>query len=169
MAPGSKRATFNHAAHALQFLGILLAFCFVIQFPALSATRTDIPTYKASHQSASLRSCSETKVLKADGARVLVPSCWTLGNYTEGSMFTNVLAFLSNQPMHQPCKTTRSGNSTTVRCGFPVKTLKRGGVLVMFLAGGMPGWTIANEKGQQFVVDHHAARETMIQKPYRSR
>jgi hypothetical protein len=83
-------------------------------------------------------------------------------------MFTNVLAFLSNQPMHQPCETTRSGASTTVRCGYPVKTLKRGGVLVMFMAGGMPGWTIGNDKGQRLVVDHHAARETVIQKPYRS-
>jgi hypothetical protein len=83
-------------------------------------------------------------------------------------MFTNVFAFLSNQPMHQPCITTRSGTSTTVRCGYPVKTLKRGGVLVLFLAGGMPGWTITNEKGQHLVVDHHAARETVIPKPYRS-
>jgi hypothetical protein len=168
VAPCSKRTKFNHAARTLQLLGILLAFCLFIQSPALSAARSNILANTAGHRNASLRSCSDTKVLETDGARILVPSCWTLGDYTEGSMFTNVFAFLSNQPMHKPCITTRSGTSTTVRCGFPVKTLKRGGVLVIFLAGGIPGWTIAKVKGQHLVVDHHAARETMIQKPYRS-
>jgi hypothetical protein len=81
---------------------------------------------------------------------------------------TTVLAFLSNQPMHQPCNTTHSGISTTVRCGFPIKTLAHGGVLVMFIEGGMPGWTIANETGRRFVVDHHAARESVTRKSYRS-
>jgi hypothetical protein len=81
---------------------------------------------------------------------------------------TSAVAFLSNQPMHQPCKTTHSGGSTTISCGFPVKTLKPGGVLVTFVAGGMPGWTIADDTGLHLVVDHHEARETVITRPNRS-
>lgn len=78
---------------------------------------------------------------------------------------TTVLAFLSNQPTHPPCNTTRSATTTTTRCGFPIKTLENGGVLVMFVEGGMPGWTIANQTGQRVVVDHHVARETVSSKP----
>lgn len=81
---------------------------------------------------------------------------------------TTFVAFLSNQPMHQPCTTTRSSISTTVSCGFPVKSLERNGVLVTFIAGGMPGWTIADDTGRHLVVDHHAAREIVIRKPNRS-
>lgn len=126
---------------------------------------------KASHpppSAANVRSCLETKVLRTGGTSFRYPSCWALSNYTEESTMTTVVAFLSNQPMHQPCKTTRSGISTTVSCGFPVKTLERGGVLVTFVAGGMPGWTIADDTGRHLVVDHHAARETVIRKPNRS-
>ena len=117
---------------------------------------------------ANVRSCRGTKVLTTGGTSFRYPSCWTLSNYTEESTMATVIAFLSNQPMHQPCKTTRSGISTTVSCGFPVKSLERGGVLVTFIAGGMPGWTIADDTGRQLVVDHHAARETVIRKPNRS-
>jgi hypothetical protein len=81
---------------------------------------------------------------------------------------TIAVAFLSNQQLHKPCTTTHSGISTTVSCGFPVKTLRHGGVLVTFIEGGMPGWSITRETGQRLVVDHHAAREALIKKPYRS-
>jgi hypothetical protein len=114
------------------------------------------------------RSCLETKALRSGGTSFRYPSCWTLSNYTEGSMFTTVVAFLTTQPLHNPCKTTRSGISTIVSCGFPLKKLKHGGLLVTFIEGGMPGWTIADETGRHLVIDHHAARETLIKKPHGS-
>jgi hypothetical protein len=114
------------------------------------------------------RRCLETKILRTGGTSLRYPSCWTLSNYHEETTMTTVIDFLSNQPMHHPCITTRSGISTTISCGFPVKTLRHGGVLVTFIEGGMPGWTIANETGKRLVVDHHAARETVITKANRS-
>ena len=78
---------------------------------------------------------------------------------------TTVVAFLSNQPTHQPCKTTRAGISTTVSCGFPIKALKPGGVLVTFVEGGMPGWTISNETGRHVVVDHLRGTRTVVRRP----
>jgi len=152
----------------LAALMIVLILGVVTQSPALGATRDNLPIAITGHRAAYVRSCLETKVLKTGGTNFRFPSCWTQSNYTEETTMTTVVAFLSNQPTHQPCTTTRSGKSTTVRCGFPIKTLQRGGVLVMFIAGGMPGWTIANETGQHLFVDHHAARETEIRKPYRS-
>lgn len=79
-------------------------------------------------------------------------------------MFT-VLAFLANQQMHQPCSTSHSEMGTTVHCGFPVKTLKQGGVLVSVIGAGMPGWKIAKVVGHHLVIDHHAARESVIRNP----
>jgi hypothetical protein len=147
---------------------LILVIGSATEFPALGATQSVSPIDTNGLRTANARSCSETKVLKSGGTELHFPSCWTMANYMEGSSFTNVIAFLSNQPMHKPCVTTHSGTSTTVRCGFPIKTLKRGGVLVMFINGGMPGWTITKVTGQRLVVDHHAARETVVPKPYRS-
>jgi hypothetical protein len=135
---------------------------------ALGTSRIDSPVSTTGHRVANVRSCLETKVLKTGGTSLRYPTCWSLSNYTEGSMMTTVIAFLSNEQLHQPCTTTHSGIGTTVRCGLPVRTLMHGGVLVMFIEGGMPGWKIANVRGQQLVVDHHAARETVIRKPHRS-
>lgn len=168
MAPRSTRDECNRAVRALTALLLVLVLGVATELPTVGATRSNSPVDTTEHLTANARSCFNTKVLKTGGTSLRFPSCWTMRNYMEGSSFTNVIAFLSNQPMHKPCISTHSGKSTTVRCGFPIKTLKRGGVLVMFVNGGMPGWTIAKETGQRLVVDHHAARETVIRKPYRS-
>lgn len=168
MAPRTSRYGFDRAARALTAVMILLAFCVAAEPAGWGANRDSDSVVAFGHRTADVRGCLETKVLKTGGTSLRFPSCWTVRNYMEGSTMSNVIAFLSNQPMHQPCTTTRSGAKTTVRCGFPVRTLKRGGVLVMFLAGGMPGWNIANVTGRRLVVDHHAAREVEIEKRYRS-
>ncbi|MHB8378823.1 MAG: hypothetical protein ACYDB2_02755 [Acidimicrobiales bacterium] len=67
--------------------------------------------------------------------------------------------------MHTPCSTTHSGTEITSRCGFPIKTLEPGGVLVMLILEGMPGWKFARELGHHLGVDHHAAREFVTRNP----
>jgi hypothetical protein len=155
-------------ARALIVVTILLVLGVANQSPALGNTRLDNPVSTIRHRVANGRSCLETKVIKTGGTSLRYPSCWSLSNYTEGSTMTTVVAFLSNQQLHKPCTTKHSGIGTEVRCGLPVKTLKLGGVLVIFIEGGMPGWSIADETGQRLVVDHHAARETVIKKPHSS-
>ena len=54
----------------------------------------------------------------------------------------NPLVYLSTQPVHDPCTTT--GNDTT--CGFPVSQLQPGGVLVSWLYGGPPAFTLGPGK-----------------------
>jgi hypothetical protein len=164
----SMRCPLVRQARSLTVVTILLVLGVANQSPALGTTRLDSPVSTIRYRAANERSCLETKVLKTGGTSLRYPSCWSLSNYTEGGTMTTVVAFLSNQQMHQPCTTKHSGIGTTVRCGFPVKTLKHGGVLVTFIEGGMPGWTIADETGQHLVVDHHAARETVIRKGNRS-
>jgi hypothetical protein len=116
-------------------------------------------------RAAHVHSCLETKVFTNGLTGLHFPSCWTLHNYVEESMMSNVMAFLSNQPTHPPCVTTGAATKTTVRCGYPIKSLRNGGVLVIFINGGMPGWTIANQTGKRLVVDHHVTRETVTPHP----
>jgi hypothetical protein len=115
-----------------------------------------------------VNSCTGTKVAEVDQSRLHYPSCWTLGNYADSSMMTTVVAFISNQTMHPPCVTKKSGIGTTTSCGFPIKSLNHAGALIMVVEGGMPGWTISKETGRYFVVDHHPARESVSKKHLRS-
>jgi hypothetical protein len=156
------------SAKTLVSLVVVLVLGLVTDTPALGATGKTGSAGKIGQRSARVPSCLEIKVLRTAGTSLRFPSCWTRRNYTEESSFATAIAFFSNQPMHQPCTTTQSATGTTVRCGFPVKTLRSGGVLVELYESGMPGWTIADETGRHLVVDHHAARETVITRPNRS-
>lgn len=152
-------------ARALPALALFLVLGIATQSTTLSASSLNGPDASGGHRVSNARSCFGTTALKTDRASLHYPSCWHLSKYPDESTMTSVLAFLSNQPTHQPCNSIRSGATTTTRCGFPIKTLENGGVLVMFVEGGMPGWTIANQTGQRVVVDHHVARETVSPKP----
>ncbi len=155
-------------ARALPAFTLFLVLGIATQSPALSASSLNGPVASVGHRASNARSCFGTTALKTDRASLHYPSCWHLSKYPDESTMTSVLAFLSNQPTRPPCDTTRSATTTTTRCGFPIKTLENGGVLVIFVEGGMPGWTIANQTGQRVVVDHHVARETVGSKPYGS-
>ena len=152
-------------ARALRTVALFLVLGTVTQSPALGAARRNSPVASVGHRATNVGGCLGTRVLTTDRASLRYPSCWHLSKYPDDSTMTRVLAFLSNQPTHPPCDTTRSATTTTTRCGFPIKALENGGVLVMFVEGGMPGWTIANQTGQRVVVDHHVARETVSPKP----
>ena len=109
--------------------------------------------------------CAHTKSLKVAGLSFDYPSCWTRGNYHEDSMFFTVVAMLSNQPMHNPCTTTRTTTGLLTHCGYPLTSLANGGVLVLVSSGGMPGWRLSHLRGRHLVVDHRAAVESVIPTP----
>lgn len=65
------------------------------------------------------------------------------------------LAYVSTQPVGAPC--TTHGNETA--CGYPVKRLEPGGVLVMWqYPYALPGFTLRG--GAPLEVDAHPARRT---------
>lgn len=85
------------------------------------------------------------------------PAAWKASSPQVQALHFNPLVYLSTQPVHAPCRT--SGNETT--CGFPLKQLKPGGVLVSWLYnGGPPALTLG--PGKRIQVGGHAAslRET---------
>jgi hypothetical protein len=69
------------------------------------------------------------------------PPSWRATNYSDAvSNVSYSLVFLSDQPMHDPCRT-----STDERfCGDVIDQLRDGGVLVEWFAWGFPGWRYLN-------------------------
>jgi hypothetical protein len=79
------------------------------------------------------------------------PAAWKAYQLRAQALHFNPLVYLSTQPVHAPCAT--SGNETT--CGFPVKQLEPGGVLVSWLDEGVPAFTLG--PGKRIQVDGHPA------------
>jgi hypothetical protein len=69
-----------------------------------------------------------------------------------GEMHYRPMVYLSTQPVQDPCST--KGNTTS--CGFPVKQLAPGGVLVIWNASSPPTMTLG--PGSQIHVDGRQAR-----------
>jgi hypothetical protein len=70
------------------------------------------------------------------------PAEWKAYSPHAHELHFNPLVYLSTQPVHDPC--TTSGNTTS--CGFPVKQLEPGGVLVGWLYGGPPAFSLGAGK-----------------------
>lgn len=80
------------------------------------------------------------------------PAAWKASAPRTQALHFNPLVYLSTQPVHAPCTTT--GTETT--CGFPVKQLEPGGVLVSWLYnGGPPALTLG--PGKRIQVGGHTA------------
>lgn len=70
------------------------------------------------------------------------PAAWKAYPVGQQALHFNPLVYLSTQPVHSPC--TTSGNETT--CGFPLKQLEPGGVLVGWLDNGIPAFRLGPGK-----------------------
>ena len=71
------------------------------------------------------------------------PRSWKPRHYEVVSSFSTVLVYLSNQLLHDPCRRS----SSAITCASPLQRLRRGGVLVEWDEGGMPGWTLGRPDG----------------------
>ena len=81
------------------------------------------------------------------------PAAWKAYPFRwAGELHFRPLVYLSTQPIHDPCST--KGNTTS--CGFPVRRLRPGGVLITWQASGPPA--IALGPGPRARIDGHPAR-----------
>jgi hypothetical protein len=81
------------------------------------------------------------------------PAAWKAYPFSwAGELHFRPMVYLSTQPVQDPCSTR--GNTTS--CGFPVKQLEPGGVLVTWNASSPP--TMALGSGAQVRVDGRPAR-----------
>jgi hypothetical protein len=88
------------------------------------------------------------------------PRAWTEVRYTRSTSFTDLVTYLSNVKLHDPCATTRSPTEVTTTCGDPVDALPPGGVLVSWTNIGFPrsGPDIPNPN---MTIDRRPARITV--------
>jgi hypothetical protein len=62
------------------------------------------------------------------------PRTWRETRYTRVSSFSDLIVYLSNAPLHDPCRT----NGGTTTCGWPLTKLHPGDVLVSWSNIGFP-------------------------------
>jgi hypothetical protein len=86
------------------------------------------------------------------------PRRWRSYRYRETSSFTYLLAFLSTGRLHAPCTVTRNASVTRVSCGSPLSRLSPAGVLITWVAEGMPGRTLSIVPGRWTRIGGHPAR-----------
>jgi len=82
------------------------------------------------------------------------PIGWYRTTESFPSSFTDMVAAVSNQPVHDPCAV--SGNSIT--CGQPLDSLEPGGLLIEWWEDGFPQWSIASQPGTPTTVAGLQAR-----------
>ena len=81
------------------------------------------------------------------------PAAWKAYPFSwAGELHYRPMVYLSTQPVQDPCST--KGNTTS--CGFPVKQLEPGGVLVTWNASNPPAMALG--PGSRIQVDGHVAR-----------
>ncbi len=95
---------------------------------------------------------SPVQLLTFRGGRVSFryPATWTAHRYSVVATFFSAIVYLSNDPLHPPC---RGGT-----CGRPIDHLGPGGVLVTWSARGFPGFSFEKATGTAITVGGHRAR-----------
>jgi hypothetical protein len=106
------------------------------------------------------------------GFHTRYPSTWSpLQQSSQPSIGTSLI-WLSNQPMHDPCTTTASGDGITSTCGFPIASLAPSGVVVHWSRDDGPNTVdaaaLARTPGQTLQVDGHPAKFTVEAPSYSS-
>jgi hypothetical protein len=96
----------------------------------------------------------------ASGAHLpaTISPLWHSSTYSNFSSFTSLIGYLSTEPLHDPCDTTRTPSWVTTSCAAPLDHLRSGGVFIQWRSWGMPGLRLANERGIPQTIDGHQAR-----------
>jgi hypothetical protein len=75
------------------------------------------------------------------------PAPWRTTVWKEQAPHFQPMVYLSTQPTHDPCKTSVAARAMTVACGWPVRTLADGGILVKWENKGFPGTSVTRFPG----------------------
>jgi hypothetical protein len=97
-------------------------------------------------------------VFHRDGVSFRYPRAWRSPTYSADSSFTRLITYLSTEPLHDPCHTTRDATGIRITCGQPLERIRPGGVLVRWQSVGMPGQRLATQAGTHEMIDGHPAR-----------
>jgi len=76
------------------------------------------------------------------------PANWRPQPFMNISNFTAVITYLSTDRLNDPCSRTTAPGGVTTTCGWPLKQLSPGGVLVTWSQATAIAWQIDREPGQ---------------------
>jgi hypothetical protein len=86
------------------------------------------------------------------------PAAWRTASYsTVGALHFHPLIYLSSQRTHDPC----SQQVSETVCGWPVGSLRPGGVLIVWENRGFPGWSLASEPGTPLRIGGRPGKESV--------
>lgn len=159
-----KEARRKSRVRRLRWSGTLGLVVLLVSLPFAFLGGSSVPSIK--HNSgrsignvAGSRSCLETKLMTSGNVSLRYPACWSLSRYITDSTMSTALGYLSNEPMRNPCSSATSGVLTIDHCGVPIRTLKRGGVLVTLFLG------IGSGSGNHVVLSQRSGRESVAKHP----
>lgn len=67
------------------------------------------------------------------------PGTWQARSWNDVSSFSALITYLSPSQLHSPCTRSSTATSISMSCGYPVRQLPAGGLLVTWTANGFPG------------------------------
>jgi hypothetical protein len=137
---------------------LLAAVAGLLALPACAEPSRTVST--SPNVPSTLPGVSRTVVATFPAARLSFrhPRQWRSYRYQQTSSFTDLLTFLSTDRLHAPCTVTRNASVTSISCGSPLSRLSPGGVLISWMAAGMPGRTLAIVPGSWARIGGHPAR-----------
>jgi hypothetical protein len=81
-------------------------------------------------------------------------NAWHAQTYQEVSSFSNLIAYVSTEPLHDPCVTRTTNTGTEIDCTNPLKALRRNGIFISWDSYGFPGQRLTTPT---LTLDGHAA------------
>jgi len=75
---------------------------------------------------------------KGFGLSFWYPRTWSPSSYRFQTSFTDLIVYLSNVPLHNPCRTTNIAGVLSTTCHDPVRLLPPGGVIASWSNVGYP-------------------------------
>jgi len=97
------------------------------------------PTEPTAPASSSAVPVHLTQHFRSQGLAFRYPREWTAKDFRVVSSFTSSIVYLSDQPMHHPCRSRHSARGITVSCGWPPRHLQPGRVLMAWSSAQFPG------------------------------
>lgn len=88
------------------------------------------------------------------------PSGWSASVWKSSVLHVDPMVYVSTQPTGNPCRTIASFGSSATSCGWPIKRLEPGGVVIRWENKGYPGVSVTGFPGKSSRIDGRIAKLT---------
>ena len=89
------------------------------------------------------------------------PKAWRRYTWQFSTSFSDSIVYLSTGVEHNPCTTTHSDDSETIRCSAPIREVEPSGVLILWTHWSIPGHHLQTLRGTPTRIADHPAKLTI--------